>query len=203
MTAVAFTLSYSLPKLPDAGRLRAVGREWGAMYLDRLNRTRLSGRVGDMGLNRISGNLSRDWNTTATVDASGLDVTIQSSGVADAYAGLQERGGTVRPTRAKWLWIPLAENKTSEGVARITPSQAMNNGGFFTNARNGGKIFWAYSLTVAGRKKAKGGLVPLFALKKEVKVPARMGATSLFESLVPMLGIAVLAEVEGAWNRAA
>lgn len=201
MTAAAFTFTYSSPKLPSPARLQAIGHEWGGEFLARLQRERLSGRVnGDMGLFRRSGNLSRDWNTTSVANGGDVQVTIQSSGVADAYAGLQERGGVVRPIRSKWLWIPLGANKTASGVARISPTQAIGNGGFFTNARTGGKIFWAYALTVAGRKKAKGGLVPLFALKKEVKVPARMGATSLFESMLPLLGYAVLAEVEGAWE---
>ena len=44
--------------------------------------------------------------------------------------------------------------------------------------------------------------MPLFALVKEVKIPARMGATTLFESMLPLLGIAVMAEVEQAWDNA-
>lgn len=200
MTTATFTFHYSSPKVPDPRRLHAVGKEWGAMYLDRLQRTRLSGRVeGDMGLNRRSGNLSRDWNTTTDVTGGNLEVLVESSGTGDKYAGLQEHGGTIRPVSAKWLWIPLAANKTASGVARVTPSQAMSNGGFFTNARSGGKIFWAYPL-VKAKRTAAHNLVPLFALKSEVKVPARMGATSLFDSMLPLLGMAVIAEVEGAWN---
>lgn len=204
MSATAFTFSYSTPKLPDASRLQAIGRDWGSLFLARLQKERLSGRVdGDMGLNRRSGNLSRDWNTTTSASGGDLQVHIQTTGVGDKYAGLQEFGGVVKPVSAKWLWIPLGANKTAAGVARITPRQAMSNGGFFTNAKTGGRIFWAYALTVAARKKAKGNLVPLFVLKKEVKVPARMGATSLFERMLPLLGYAVIAEVEGAWDRAA
>ena len=200
MTAAAFTFTYSTPKITSASRLEAVGKEWGAMFLGRLVRTRLSGRTdGDMGVNRRSGNLQRDWNTTSIANGGDVQVTVQSSGTADAYAGLQERGGTIKPINAKWIWITLGANKTPAGVARITPRQAMANGGFFTNARSGGKIFWAYPLIKAKRGKAHN-LVPLFALKSEVKVPARMGATSLFESMLPLLGMAVLAEVEGAWD---
>lgn len=200
MTATTFTFNYSTPKAPNFARLQAVGNQWGALYLRRLQKERLSGRSGDMGLARRSGNLQRDWNTAVTVEPQSVQVHIESTGAADAYAGLQERGGTIKPVNAKWLWIPLAANRTSNGVARITPRQAMQNGGFFTNSRTGGKIFWAYALTAAARKRAKGELVPLFALKSQVYVPARMGATSLFESMLPLLGYAVLAEVEGAWD---
>lgn len=199
-TVAVFELKFTPPKPVAPGRLQAIGREWGSTFLARLIQQRLSGRTGDMGLNRRSGNLQRDWNMTSTVSGDTLDVTVQSSGAADAYAGLQERGGTVRPVRAKWLWIPLAANLTASGVPRISPAQAMSNGGFFTNARNGGKIFWAYALTKAARAKTKGSLVPLFALKSQVKIPARMGATTLFESMTPLLETAILAEAEGAWN---
>lgn len=34
------------------------------------------------------------------------------------YAGIQERGGTVRPVRRRWLAIPTDEVKTKTGVAR-------------------------------------------------------------------------------------
>lgn len=198
MTATAFAFHYTTPKVPDPSRLKAIGREWGALFLQRLQRERLSGGGGSgMGLNRRSGNLSRDWNTVASADAGNLTVHIETTGTGDKYARLQEFGGTVVPKSSEWLWIPLDQNKTSNGVARITPRQAVSNGGFYTNARNGGKIFWAYALTKAARKKAKGELVPLFVLKKSVYVPARMGATSLFESMLPLLGYAVIAEVEG------
>lgn len=208
MTA-SFRFEYTTAKVPNPARLQAIGRDWGRDFLARLQKERLSGRTGDMGLVRRSGNLARDWNTTTDVSGASLAVNIKTHGTADKYAGLQEFGGTVKPVSAQWLWIPLSENKTSAGVARITPTQAMSNGGFLTNAKTGGKIFWAYGLTAASRKRAsrevkkgraKDELVPLFVLKKEVTIPARLGATSLFESMLPLLGYAVIAEVEGAWD---
>lgn len=52
-----------------------------------------------------------------------IEVGVAAGGVTLAgaevvYAGIQERGGTVRPVRRKWLAIPTASVKTGVGVAR-------------------------------------------------------------------------------------
>lgn len=52
-----------------------------------------------------------------------IEVGVAAGGVTLAgaevvYAGIQERGGTVRPVRRKWLAIPTASVKTAAGVAR-------------------------------------------------------------------------------------
>lgn len=166
--------------------IRRTMSQWGVEWITALVTERMNGSPG---VTTRTGNLSRDWNTTTVDDAGGVNLVIASHGTGNAYAGLQERGGTVRPARAKWLWIPLGANRTVQGVARITPSQAMANGGFFTNAKRGrgGKLFWAYPLTKAERKKGGGALVPLFALKSEVYVPPRLGAADLFRDRLPDL----------------
>lgn len=171
--------------------------QWGTEWITALVSERMNGSPG---VTTRSGNLSRDWNTTLVDDGNGVNLTIASHGTGNAYAGLQERGGTIRPTRAKWLWIPLDANKTAMGVARVTPTQAMSNGGFFTNARGGGKLFWAYPLTKAERKKGRGNLVPLFALKSEVYVPPRLGAADLFRDRLPDLQERLVRVTLGAIN---
>lgn len=201
--AVEFLTEVSVPAMEGQAlgkRMTTVMRDWSNQYLSRLVSQNLSGRRGDMGLNRRTGNLARDWAVSVSETPVGAVAEVKTHGTANAYAGLQERGGTIKPINAKFLWIPIAGNLTSAGVARISPSQAMTNGGFFTNRRNGpGRIFWAYPLVKSKRNKAHD-LVPLFVLVDQVTVKPRMGAESLFRSMLPLLETGILAEVEGAWN---
>ena len=96
----------------------------------------------------------------------------------------------VRPVKAKWLWIPTAQNRTAAGAARMTPTEAIQRGGFI--AWNKGPIF--FGVDQKGRSKKSGGLGirPLFILKKEVTIKPRMGATSLFKERVPLLERSIL-----------
>ena len=56
---------------------------WGRSYWRRLVEERLSGRPG---LNRRSGNLSRDWVVETSGDADEMSVTVRTQGAANAYA---------------------------------------------------------------------------------------------------------------------
>jgi hypothetical protein len=52
-----------------------------------------------------------------------IEVGVAAGGVTLAgaevvYAGIQERGGTVRPVRRKWLAIPTDSVKTKDGVSQ-------------------------------------------------------------------------------------
>lgn len=160
--------------------MRRTMSQWGVEWITALVTERMNGSPG---VTTRTGNLSRDWNTTTVDDAGGVNLVIASHGTGNAYAGLQERGGTVRPVRAKWLWIPLKANRTAAGVARVTPSQAISAGGFI--AWHDGPIFYATSGTnaVGGAKK----LIPMFVLKSEVYVPPRLGAADLFRDRLPDL----------------
>lgn len=199
MNAVDFTLH---AKYPDSRKvsasIAATMRSFGNEYLTRLVETRMSGRNGDMGVERRTGNLARDWNSTVEEKPVGPVLTIKTHGTGDKYAGLQERGGTIRPVNAKNLWIPLDANRTSKGVARISPREAIARGGFVSWKRGG--IFFAKPLVKTSRKNTTHGLVPLFVLKKSVYVPPRLGAESLFLQILPLLEIGILGAVEGVWN---
>lgn len=151
------------------------GQEW----TRRLVSERLSGRPG---VNRRTGNLARSFKSR-TFDSTLLGaivLDVQPEGPGAKYANLQEFGGTIKPVRAKNLWIPIAGNLTPAGVARITPTEAINRGGFFAKG-----VFFGKPLV--GRGKAKANPVPLFALKKSVTVPGRMGAERLWGESMPSL----------------
>lgn len=182
-------------------RMATVMRNWGNEYLRRLTSERMSHKYPHSGMDGVaarSGNLRRDWVTTVESTPVGPALRVRSHGLGNAYAGLMERGGTVRPTKSKFLWIPAKANQTASGVARVTPSQAIQAGGFISWKR--GAVFFARPLVKTARKNTTHGLVPLFVLKKSVYVPPRLGAESLFRAMLRTLEIGILAEAKGAWN---
>ena len=193
------TVEFQLEKIPDlsvvsrktAQGLRSAMRSWAMNFWATLVRERLSGSPY---LNRRTGNLARDWVVDVS-DGETLSAEIRTQGTANAYAGIHETGGVVRPKNAKYLWIPLKPNQTAAGVARLSPRQAISQGGFIDWR---GPIFYAHQGTTStgGAKR----LVPLFVLKKEVKIPPRMGARSLFESKLPQLERLLSLEMQGAWE---
>lgn len=176
--------------LPDFVRIGArmhagmasAAKLWGLAYLSALVKTRLSGRPG---LNRVTGNLQRDWIVDSTAGDE-ISVKVETQGVANAYAGIQERGGVIRPVKSKFLWIPTEANRTPSGAPRISPTEAIQRGGFINYKR--GPVFFAKPMTKSTKKTlVTHGLVALFVLKKQVTIPARMGATALFRARLPGL----------------
>lgn len=161
-------------------------RQEGQDFNSDLKEMNLSGRNGDMGLNRRSGALAGGWNTAVEDNGDGVTMRNWVAGPAAKYVTLQEFGDVVRPVRAKSLWIPTEANRTPSGVARITPTEAIERGGFF---RNG--VFFSSPLTRKGTKGFGPHAVALFVLKKQVTIPARMGATSLFEARMRRMATAI------------
>lgn len=191
---MAFEWTTQLPRSKDPTEFRRVvfrqmqitGQEFNAEHI----RENLSGRRGgDMGLNRRSGNLARGWLTAATNTADGAEVRNWTAGPAAEYSALQEFGGTIRPVRAKHLWIPTKQNQTTTGVARMSPRDAIQRGGFVSWKRGG--VFFGKPAVKTARKHTTHGLVPLFVLKKSVYVPPRQGATSLFMRKMQQLATAI------------
>ena len=169
---------------------------WGRTYWRRLAEERLSGRPG---LNRRSGNLSRDWVVETSDEAEEMSVTVRTQGAANAYAGIQERGGTIKPVNGRYLWIPLAANLMSNGMAHLTPSQAIQQPHFIRWDR--GPVFFGKSPVKQSKKSfaENFGIVPLFVLKTSVTIPARMGAGQLFQSMLPDLKTSISDAISGAF----
>lgn len=112
-------------------------------------------------LSRRSGHLSQSIGSKITAEMDALVAQI-GSGVGAArkrlpYADIHETGGTIRPRHKKYLTIPLKAAKTPAGVTRA-PALDWNN----TFIRN--KIIY---------QKRGDKIVALFALKKQVTIPAR------------------------------
>lgn len=116
---------------------------------------------------------------------------------ADAeYASAHEYGATIRPKRSQYLAIPLDAAKTAAGVARGGPRDFPDL--FFIRSKAGNLL-----LVQAGGDH-ESGLIPFFALKSEVTIPARPFARPAIErarrDLPRLLGRAVreAVTVEGA-----
>ena len=176
-----------------AGEMNRFGQEW----VSELVSKRLSGRPG---VNRRTGNLARSFKSKVTdsVLLNAVVLDVQPEGPGAEYADLQEFGGVVKPKRSKYLWIPIAGNLTPEGVARITPTEAINRGGFFAKGVFFGRPVvrkrTAQQTRHIGGSGYKGAsfqrnerIEPLFVLKKSVNVPGRMGATALWNQSTPRL----------------
>lgn len=93
-------------------------------------------------------------------------------GVTSSYVRIQEKGGTIRPKRAKYLTIPMPANITQAGRTRKTSPRSFPDGFFFK--KNGNLYF--------GRRLENGSVQTLFALKKEVKIPPRLGFEKTWKS---------------------
>ncbi len=184
-------VSFEVTKIPDFSKMAQVIRDgvrkeflgWGNDYLSLLVKTRMSGAPG---VNRRTGNLSRDWVVEDSSTNDGASVTVKSQGAANAYAGMLERGGTITPKKAKALWIPLPGNLDGRGVARLTPTQAWQAGGFI---RDG--VFYRKPIIKSQAKGMGPHIVPLFVLRRSVTIKPMLGATALFQSRLPALKEAI------------
>lgn len=135
--------------------------------------------TGD-GLNSRTGLLRRSIKTSNKGNT--LD-TLHSSVFTDVkYAPIQEKGGVVKAKNkyvgvpgGPYLNIPLTANKTAAGVMRRGARAIFSTGGFIIKSKAGNYLVMS------------GEGVPMFVLKKQVTIPARLGMQEAAEEQVPTL----------------
>ena len=197
---MAFEWAVDLPagKRPENFKsvVKTIFQNFGQDFVSDLGRQNLSGRHGDMGLNRRSGALADGWNSATVSDANSVTTTswvagpaADPHGGAHGYAWAEEYGAVIRPVKAKWLWIPTEENQDPTGNAKMTPTEAIQRGGFISYKR--APVFLGVSGS-SSKKSAGFTITPLFVLKKEVTIKPRMGAETMFKSKMPMLERSIL-----------
>lgn len=197
---MAFEWAVELPagKRPENFKsvVKTIFQNFGQDFVSDLGRQNLSGRHGDMGLNRRSGALADGWNSATASDANSVTTTswvtgpaADPHGGAHGYAWAEEYGAVIRPVKAKWLWIPTEENQDPTGNAKMTPTEAIQRGGFISYKR--APVFMGVSGSHS-KKSAGFTITPLFVLKKEVTIKPRMGAETMFKSKMPMLERSIL-----------
>ena len=196
---------YKPPKRIDPAAIKegafVLFQAHGNTFDSRLKIERMSGRPG---VGRRSGHLANGWNVQTTASGSSIETTNWLSGPAASQGGrhgygwVQEHGADITPINGKYLWIPTKENMTPAGVARITPREAIERGGFFAKGVFFGKTITktqkAAGMALPGAVGYKGHvfaggekIVPLFILKTKIHVDARLGAGDLWNSMLPSL----------------
>jgi hypothetical protein len=99
------------------------------------------------------------------------------------YGRIQALGGTIRPTRAQHLTIPVGQALTGNGVARFTARELFDNPqafGFRTAFVNPRK-------TAILGVRADKSVTPLFALKTEVTLPPRNYLRRAIDAVRPQI----------------
>lgn len=100
----------------------------------------------------------------------GVKITSGSAGAEGSLSGafyltIHEYGGTIRATKAQFLTIPLKEALNSNGTPKYQSARQWNNT-FVAMSKRGNLIIF----------QRRGRLiVPLYVLKKQVKIRARLG----------------------------
>ena len=114
-------------------------------------------------LNRKSGKMLRSIKSSIKVRGRGEN--IEGSIGGNALAALHETGGRIKPTNSDYLAIPLPAALTSAGKPKKRKPREWQNT-FVFESRNG-------NLLIAQRRGRR--IVPLYLLKKSVKIPVRLG----------------------------
>lgn len=89
---------------------------------------------------------------------------------------VHEKGATITPKKAKYLTIPLPAALRSNGTP-IKPSARQWRNTFVAESKKGNLLIFL--------KKGNGDIVPLYALKKSVKIPPRLGLTKHMYERMP------------------
>jgi hypothetical protein len=178
----------NLPKALDAEMRRAFNAHGRFMTKEMVTKrfTGYTGRTGDRLQNR-SALLRRSFKhevVGGVGQSTPLTLVHYSAGVK--YARLQEYGGTIKPKRAKWLTIPLPDALTGSGVQRYESARYLfeNYPKQMAVVRSRSGRLFIVSRGKPGTKPRKDSpMVWLYILKKESKVPARLGYRDTWKSV--------------------
>jgi hypothetical protein len=95
---------------------------------------------------------------------------------ARTHIGPKGQVTTIRAKKGKFLAIPLMAARTPGGDARGGPRSGMWGETFFARSKKGNLILFGKKVVQKGKSagQTRGDVVPLFVLKTEVKVKARV-----------------------------
>lgn len=167
------------PKLA-ATQLKAELRRflvWVAAEVAERHSGRWPGGTGEGTLSRRSGRAVRAIRQSPRVQGSTLD-NVQGTVGGPFYLRTHEFGATIRPKRAKYLTIPLPAALNANGTPKKARAREWDRT-FFLTSRAGNLLI----VRRDGRK-----IVPLYVLKRQVRIPARLGFRRTLEKQVPRFG---------------
>lgn len=146
------------------------------------------GGTGDTTLSRRSGDLMasvrKSVRTSGKFTDSGGEI-VGRIGSPLIYASTQEFGATITPKVAQYLTVPLPAALDARGIM-LLPRARDYPRTFVQRSRKGNLLIF--------QKRGKG-IVPLFVLKKSVRIPPRMNLGVMIEVGSRALGDRVIAEV--------
>lgn len=104
---------------------------------------------------------------------------------AKTHIGPEGGETVIRPKRKQWLTIPLAAAKTEAGVLRGGARSGRWGFTFIKRSDDGTPIIYGQMRRQRGRRvgQVHGEVVPLFVLKKQVRVPVRIGTGGILRRL--------------------
>jgi hypothetical protein len=135
-----------------------------SLLLERRLKENSSGRF----LKVRSGHLYKSIGSVVSSSDKNIKAEIGSGvrqGKRVSYADILETGGVIKPSKGKYLTIPIGEALTAAGVPRFTAAEVRD-----------GKTKFKSSFIAKGiifGKTGKKGIVPLFILKTSVTIPAK------------------------------
>jgi phage gpG-like protein len=147
-----------------SGKIFQAFQDSGALLANRLGRAAggkiLKSRTGDLRKSIGSKVVQNGEDISATVGSGTL------TGGRMKYASIHEHGGVIRPKNGRFIAIPLQAARTPAGVARGTPRSYQNT--FIAK-----RVIW---------QRIGKNIIPLFALKRSVTIPATHYMSRTMES---------------------
>ena len=130
-------------------------------YLEQKLKLNISGRILKVRSGRLRSSIG-----SLVMERMGELQGLVGSGVRQGnrvvYANIHETGGVITQKRVKWLTIPLQAALTPAGVPRGKARDFENT--FFAWSKAGNLILF---------QRSGNDVIPLFVLKKQVRIPAR------------------------------
>ena len=142
-------------------------RREGNILMGRIENKWYSGRKGSQGLNRRTGRAANAWKYKPAQKGDQFSFRLVNN---SGYAGNFHKARVIRPKNSRYLAIPIMAGLTRTGRPRYTGPRdsELENKTFLVRSRDGkGWVIMGYGLTGT-----KGDGTPIYALRKEVRIPA-------------------------------
>lgn len=137
----------------------------------------LSKRSGELQAQFVPANINVTGNRT-----SDIEVSFTLPGIAAVH----ERGAIIRPKKSKYLTIPLPAALDARGVP-LRPNARAWKDAFIIRPKKGNLLIV--------RRSIGGGIVPLYVLKKSVRIPKRLAFEEAFEAGTDLLADTIAQEI--------
>lgn len=143
------------------------------------------GGTTDSSLSSRSGKAIRSIAQSLKVEGTGSEVLGYIGGIY--YLQAHEDGAVIRARRSKYLTIPLPAALDQRGVPLKRSAREWSNT-FVIKSKNNNLLIVQRTVT---------GIVPLYVLKKQVRIPKRLGMGEALNRFLPTLGGYLQDELKG------